>query len=59
MALRRVVNELRLHDCVVLEVCWLVRALVERLRLGRKTGHAVGLSENHLAGNALDVPAVA
>jgi hypothetical protein len=55
----RVVNKLRLHDCVVLKIGWLVCTFVERLRLGRKTGHAVSLAENNLAGNTLDVATVA
>ena len=55
----RVVNKLRLHDCVVLEIGWLVGAFVERLRLGCKTGHAVSLAEDDFAGDALDVATVA
>jgi hypothetical protein len=53
------VNKLRLHDCVVLKIGWLVGTFVERLRLRRKTSHAVSLTENHLASNTLNVTTVA
>jgi hypothetical protein len=55
----RVVNKLRLHDCVVLKISRLVSTFVERLRLGRKTSHAVRLAKNDLASNAWNVAAVA
>lgn len=59
MALLGVVDELGLHEGVVLKVSGLVDAAVEGLGLGSIGGLAVGLSENILALDSGDVASVA
>lgn len=53
-----VVDELRLHDGVVLEVGGLIASLVEVVALGGEGSQSVGLSEDDLALDTLDVTSV-
>lgn len=53
-----VVDKLRLHDGVVLEVSGLITSLVEVVALGGEGGQTVGLSENDLTLYTLDVTSI-
>jgi hypothetical protein len=53
-----VVDELRLHDGVVLEVSGLIASLVEVVALGGKGGQTVSLSEDDLGLDTLNVASI-